>query len=641
MTVFEPTLILRQLRVMKDNRTVFDETFRTGVNILRGENGSGKSTIADLIFYALGGDSPPLKREALLCDSVLADVLFSGSPVTLRREVTSLQMRPMSIYFGPLADAVEAGNDQWQTYPYAARNDRESFSSVLFRSLGMPETQGVMQTRITMHQILRLMYIDQQTSYDRIFRAEDFDSAITREAVGAFLCGFDEPALYDAKIRLQEAEREYSFVSKELKTIFEVLGPAGESMSVAFLEQEEHNKAVERKELVSRIEQLAGAGSDVPEPALAAAEKDRSVLREHLAKVRAELRQAREMLEKREFDYVDSAQFMEALSRRLSTAKEAGTVHAVLGLVKFDYCPACYTHLGESESGVCHVCKAPADVKEGGKHLQRMQNELEVQLAESEKLQKQRLADLEAAREEVLRLRSLEKQLNRRLEELGQDRSPTNQAALADLNQRLGYLDRELEDVSRRLALARRIDGLSEKKGELASEITRIRDQIAALGTQEKNRRIAAKSTISEHCIALLNRDLEREEGFRNVTSVNFDFGENRVEVDGRSNFAASSMVFLKNSFHFSILAASASEPFFRYPRFGLFDNIEDKGMETARSHRFQNLVVDASRSLSVDHQIIMTTSMIAPELDTPDLTIGRYFTHENKSLDLSGKEQA
>jgi hypothetical protein len=116
---------------------------------------------------------------------------------------------------------------------------------------------------------------------------------------------------------------------------------------------------------------------------------------------------------------------------------------------------------------------------------------------------------------------------------------------------------------------------------------------------------------------------------------VNFDFGENRVEVDERLNFAASSMVFLKNSFHLAILLSSTSNAFFRYPRFGLFDNIEDKGMEMERSHRFQELVVDASRNIGVDHQIIMTTSMIAPKLNVPDLTVGRYFTHEHKSLNL------
>ena len=32
-------------------------------------------------------------------------------------------------------------------------------------------------------------------------------------------------------------------------------------------------------------------------------------------------------------------------------------------------------------------------------------------------------------------------------------------------------------------------------------------------------------------------------------------------------------------------------------------------------------------------YQLIFATSMIAPELDSPEITIGEYYTRENKSL--------
>jgi DNA repair exonuclease SbcCD ATPase subunit len=49
-------LALKRLRITKDASAVFDESFHRGVNIIRGENSSGKSTISDFIFYGLGGE---------------------------------------------------------------------------------------------------------------------------------------------------------------------------------------------------------------------------------------------------------------------------------------------------------------------------------------------------------------------------------------------------------------------------------------------------------------------------------------------------------------------------------------------------------------------------------------------------------
>ena len=80
---------------------------------------------------------------------------------------------------------------------------KESFSQILFRALGLPELRGESAANITMHQILRLMYVDQRTPHDEIFRAEPFDTQLTRETVGNYLCGVYSDGLYDAKLELK------------------------------------------------------------------------------------------------------------------------------------------------------------------------------------------------------------------------------------------------------------------------------------------------------------------------------------------------------------------------------------------------------------------------------------------------------
>lgn len=57
--------------------------------------------------------------------------------------------------------------------------------------------------------------------------------------------------------------------------------------------------------------------------------------------------------------------------------------------------------------------------------------------------------------------------------------------------------------------------------------------------------------------------------------------------------------------------------------------------MEPERSQNFQRIIVETSATLGVEHQIIFTTSMIDPQLETTDLTVGEHYTESNKCLQL------
>jgi len=43
--------------------------------------------------------------------------------------------------------------------------------------------------------------------------------------------------------------------------------------------------------------------------------------------------------------------------------------------------------------------------------------------------------------------------------------------------------------------------------------------------------------------------------------------------------------------------------------------------------------LIESSSNIDVDHQIIFTTSMIAPELEESDLVVGEHYTCNRKSL--------
>ncbi len=206
--------------------------------------------------------------------------------------------------------------------------------------------------------------------------------------------------------------------------------------------------------------------------------------------------------------------------------------------------------------------------------------------------------------------------------------------AAAELHRSIGYLDRTIEDLEQRSRFAARISDITELQAALASDISKLTDEIATRKARQEQTKQHASELIAGLTRNLLQRDLPREAAFAEAEHIQFDFGLNRISVDGRRNFAASSNVFLKNAFHAAFLQASTQEGYLRYPRLVIFDNVEDKGMEPERSHNFQRLVRELSETAEAEHQIILFTSMIAPEFENePPLLIGPRYTHENKTL--------
>src|ERR1700722_3392272 len=95
-------LKLNRMAVYRSGQTLYDERYHAGVNIIHGDNGSGKSTIADFIFYVLGGDLREWREFAGLAEFVVAEVAARDSCVTLRRDISLDGLRPMHLYFGTL-----------------------------------------------------------------------------------------------------------------------------------------------------------------------------------------------------------------------------------------------------------------------------------------------------------------------------------------------------------------------------------------------------------------------------------------------------------------------------------------------------------------------------------------------------------
>ncbi|WP_421265363.1 ATP-binding protein [Aeromonas veronii] len=62
--LIKPTLKVDRLHVKRGSQVAFDEAFHSGVNVLFGRNGSGKTSVIQLLMYGLGYEIQNWKDEA-------------------------------------------------------------------------------------------------------------------------------------------------------------------------------------------------------------------------------------------------------------------------------------------------------------------------------------------------------------------------------------------------------------------------------------------------------------------------------------------------------------------------------------------------------------------------------------------------
>ncbi|MEM7290253.1 MAG: AAA family ATPase, partial [Pseudomonadota bacterium] len=106
--LLDPSLVIKRLVVKRNDGIAYDEAFHAGVNVIRGENSSGKSTVMNFLCYGLGGDLFEWDKLALLCTHAWLEVQINGHVATLRREVAESSQTPMDFFGGSYEDALQA-----------------------------------------------------------------------------------------------------------------------------------------------------------------------------------------------------------------------------------------------------------------------------------------------------------------------------------------------------------------------------------------------------------------------------------------------------------------------------------------------------------------------------------------------------
>jgi len=632
----DPSLRLIRLVVTKSGKTAYDETFRPGVNMIRSDgNSRGKSTIADLIFFALGGDLLDWKREAGMCDQTFAEVALNGSIVTLRREISTTAFQlPMWVFFGTFEEANASAVEGWMKLPYSRYLERMSFSQVLFTALAMPEVPSD-EANITMHQLLRLMYVDQMTPVNAIFRMEERDAANRRQAVGDLLCGVLDDRIYPSQILARQLDREYSEVTSSFTALLKVLRRVDEKLDFSDLINRTKEVEAKRAATLQEIENLRASRYERGQ-----AEDDSSsvieALRRDLDKVSRDVVATQRSLDRLALAIEDAALLISDLEKNLKQIDQSQATGESLAPFVFSFCPSCLSPVEPSPDGhQCHLCKTGLDETYNKSRYARLRNEVEMQLKESRSLQVTRETDRAALTAQLSGMYRVRNILSEELLTRSRHYLTEADAKIEELTRSVGYLDRELIDLERERRLAAEVTELAERKEKLNDTLTNLKRDIAGWIAAREKRQASIYGLISRLTAEILEDDLPSDIEPVDEFGVRFNFGDNDIVINDKRGYSASSATIIKNAFHLALVFASCLDQRMKYPRFALLDNIEDKGMTEARSHNFQRVILKWSQEMEVEHQIIFTTSMPDDALEDQKYTVGQKYSEKQMSLDV------
>jgi len=634
MTLIKPTLKVCNLVVKQGGHSAFDADFHEGVNVIRGRNSSGKTTVMDLLAYSLGAENIRWKPQALKCTFTIVEVELNGVPVTLMREISTQTMRPMSFFWGRMADASKASADQWERYPFKRSEQKISFTQALFGALDIPQAQGSGASNITMHQMLRVIYADQPSVHSPIFRIDSFDSALTRETIGGYLSGVYSDELYNAQLRVREIERELDKKISELRGIFSVLGKSGQTPELADPTTAIKKLEDSRAEIASRIETFK-KDREISRKEANEAGKVNESLRKKLSTAKGYESVLKDKLASLELEILDSNLFIKELSSRIENLDESKTTRDYFENLSFQFCPGCLSEIKPSDNPhTCHLCKSSTQDKNGAQML-RMRNELSIQIKESKLILKIKEQEANTLKKDIPLASAEVKKLEKEYKAISQIWSSDIEIFLEQKVRELGALDEEIKQAYEKQKLSLIIKELQSQRDKLSGEQSSLNDTIKSLELSQESRKLEVAKAVESNVIRLLKKDLPLQVEFINAESVKFDFEENSVYVNGSRNFSESSAVVLRHIFHLALLTTSLQISEMRIPRLMILDGIDDGGMEKNRSHNLQKIIVEECANYKHQFQLIYATSEITPEIESSAMVVSRAFTPASRSLDV------
>lgn len=466
--------------------------FGPSLSFFYGEMSSGKSTIAELVDFCLGGRlvrTPAISSELV---STQLEGTIGDTRVLIERSLEARNSVEVSWEsdgeFGRETFPIQAGQEP------ILNEDIFNFSDFALKLLGLPILKVRQRKRdpdsnlwrVSLRDFFEFCYLDQRHLDSSFFMLEQPIRAEKSKDVLRFVLGFHSERLNELQGELSKLRQDQRVMRETADQITEFLTKYG------FNSQDEIAKEIDHlSNEANQLQRHINSENFEKKPAMTVAEEDLALVKKITLDLDSKNLAMAEISARVEEQESLIAEF---ISMKFKAAR-ASFASELLGRAAFEACPSCGTQIGKSqELDRCVLCKSPMSDASG--HLEFETPVVERDLTE-------RVEDLKRS---VARLkRSLERQ-SRAAEELQSQRADVQLRLDAEKHQveteymkRVRRLEAKLGGVRERIRILNRVMEMPAEianKRKQADELTIRMSEIQRQVDEEEGRFVAGRENV-------------------------------------------------------------------------------------------------------------------------------------------------
>ena len=602
-------LSIRRVKYRGDSWHYESPTLKDGLQILVGENGAGKTTFSNLIYFALGGRVTSFdKNDREPHREITND---TKNHVELRIEIDDTTYA-VKRFIGSNDIGVESPDGSVEVLPVTRHKGyaKRVFSDWMLERLGIEPVMlhhGTYSGKVNLSDLFRLIYHDQAPDPSGIFKKVDRDSFVTnspifRKAVFELLIGksFQDYYLAIARMRQLETERNAALQTLEQFKQFvdEVSEDGSDDANIAFVK-------AQIAETSSQLEKATRFRASIQE--LPRTPENESLERHKVRLYELSLKES-ELREQLNQVAIETARLRKLLADTMLEAtqiKKMMFAHDSLDLFSANTCPYCLNEV-ERVEGKC-VCGASVDEAAYERFFYDNADYLAILKTKQKNVETIQVA-IDSCESERKRLAS---QLARVEGDSDAERAEIRHAAkstgagfdpnaLREVDAKILQLRTELAELEQKLSLETKRQELEDKCKDLGRQFAKAKAKATELEGKTQQEMVDKRTEFSDRYTKFLSDTVKA------VRSASID--DSYMPVINQGEYReASSNVAKRLMYYLSLLSMSLDDSEMAFPRFLLIDTPQTAGIDQDKLVACIQMIEATLSEASANGQVLLT----------------------------------